>query len=146
MPQVGNPCSRASTSKLCRLAVYKLETTISWKQSPSGKCAKLHTAAASNNRVHVSKSLYYCLFAPHIYMGVVFRAHPVRGESHIQRNANREVATTSPFYSEQHRSHFLCVKSAPGTTFTSRSQHSFVTIGKPERQVRKVSHFGSKQQ
>jgi len=23
----------------------------------------------------------------HIYMGVVFRAHPVRGESHIQRNA-----------------------------------------------------------
>ena len=23
------------------------------------------------------------------------RAHPVRGESHIQRNANREVATTS---------------------------------------------------
>jgi len=29
----------------------------------------------------------------HIYMGVMFRAHPVRGESHIQRNANREVAT-----------------------------------------------------
>jgi len=29
----------------------------------------------------------------HIYMGVVLRAHPVRGESHIQRNANQEVAT-----------------------------------------------------
>jgi len=29
----------------------------------------------------------------HVYMGVVLRAHPVRGESHIQRNANREVAT-----------------------------------------------------
>jgi len=27
------------------------------------------------------------------YMGVILRAHPVRGESHIQRNANREVAT-----------------------------------------------------
>jgi len=28
-----------------------------------------------------------------IYMGVILRAHPVRGEPHIQRNANREVAT-----------------------------------------------------
>jgi len=26
-------------------------------------------------------------------MGVILRAHPVRGESHIQHNANREVAT-----------------------------------------------------
>ena len=38
------------------------------------------------------QSLYYCLFAPHIY-GVILRAHPVRGESHIQRNANGEVVT-----------------------------------------------------
>ena len=29
----------------------------------------------------------------HIYMGVILHAHPVRGESHIQRNANGEVAT-----------------------------------------------------
>jgi len=29
----------------------------------------------------------------HKNMGVVLRAHPVRGESHIQRNANGEVAT-----------------------------------------------------
>ena len=29
----------------------------------------------------------------HIHMGVVLRAHPVRGESHIQRDANGEVAT-----------------------------------------------------
>jgi len=28
----------------------------------------------------------------HIHMGVVLRVHPVRGESCIQRNANREVA------------------------------------------------------
>jgi len=33
---------------------------------PSGMCAKLRTAAASNNRVHMPWSLYYCLFAPHI--------------------------------------------------------------------------------
>jgi len=32
------------------------------------------------------------LFA-HIYIGVIFRAHPVRGESHIQRNASGEVST-----------------------------------------------------
>ena len=36
-------------------------------RSPSGKCAKLHTVAASNNRVHSTRSLYCCLFAPHIY-------------------------------------------------------------------------------
>jgi len=28
-------------------------------------------------------------------MGVVLRAHPVRGESHIERNATGEVATVS---------------------------------------------------
>jgi len=34
----------------------------------------------------------------HIYMGDVLCAHPVRGELHVQRNANRELATTSlPF-------------------------------------------------
>jgi len=32
------------------------------------------------------------MFAPHEY-GCYFRAHPVCGESHIQRNANGEVAT-----------------------------------------------------
>ena len=37
-------------------------------------------------------SLCYCLFAPHIYI-VVLSAHPIRGESHNQRNANVEVAT-----------------------------------------------------
>jgi len=38
------------------------------------------------------RSLYYCLFAPHI-CGVVLCTHPGRGESHNQRNANGEVAT-----------------------------------------------------
>ena len=66
-------------------------------ESASGKCAKLHTVAASNNRasrnrVHMPWSLFYCLFAPHIYI-VVLRAHPVLGESHIKRNATGEVAT-----------------------------------------------------
>jgi len=29
----------------------------------------------------------------HLYMGVVLRVHPVRGELRIQRNASGEVAT-----------------------------------------------------
>jgi len=33
------------------------------------------------------------LFAPHTY-NFVLRAHPVRGESHNQRNTTGEVATT----------------------------------------------------
>jgi len=35
------------------------------------------------------------MFAPHIYIGVILRAHPIRGESHIHRNVNGEVATLS---------------------------------------------------
>jgi len=59
---------------------------------PSGMCAKLRTVAASNNRDHTTRSHYYCLFAPHTYI-FVLRAHPVRGESHNQRNTTGEVAT-----------------------------------------------------
>jgi len=62
-------------------------------------CTKFHTVAASNNRVHAPRSLYYYLFALHIYI-VVLRAHPVRGESHNQCNATREVATSPPFYQQ----------------------------------------------
>jgi len=79
-------------------------------------------------------------------MGVVLRAHSVRGESRIERNASGEFATTSSFLHKPHRSYVLCVKAAPGTTFTSWSQQHFVAIGKPERHVRKASLCGSKQQ
>ena len=34
----------------------------------SGMCAMLRTVAASNNRDHPMRSLYYCLFAPHTYI------------------------------------------------------------------------------
>jgi len=56
-------------------------------------CAKLRTVAATNNRVHPTRSLYYSLFALHIY-GVVLRTHAVLGERRIQRKASGEVATT----------------------------------------------------
>ena len=43
-------------------------STISLRsESSSGMCTKLHTVATSNNRDHPTRSLYYCLFAPHIY-------------------------------------------------------------------------------
>ena len=61
---------------------------------PSGMCAKLRTVAASNNRDHPTRSLYYCFFAPHTYI-FVLHAHPVRGESYNQRNTTGEVATVS---------------------------------------------------
>jgi len=80
-------------------------------------------------------------------LGVIRRAHPIRGEPRNRRNANRVVATISPpFYNEPHRSHVRFVKVAPGMTITCWSQHHFVAIGKPERQGREASHCGSKQQ
>ena len=57
---------------------------------------KLQILVTSNNEDHAPWSLYYCLFGPHaVYKKVILRAHPVRGESHIQRNVNRKVATPS---------------------------------------------------
>jgi len=110
-----------------------------WLESPSGICAKLHIVAANNNRDHLRRSrssytshhvnigrasmpysLYYCLFAPHIW--VLFFAH-------IQCNANWEVATTClPFNNELHQLHVLFVKASHSTTFTSWSHWQQTTI------------------
>ena len=84
---------------------------------PSDICAKLRTVAASNNRVHMPWSLsayashyvqsFTCWYrksfhvtttllllvrATYMY-GVVLHTHPVRGESHNQRNTTGEAAT-----------------------------------------------------
>ena len=86
-------------------------------ESPSGMCAKLCTVAASNNRVHGQRSLYYCLFAPHIYR-CCSRAHLVRGESHIQHNTSGEVATlqlNSPISSQ--------IKNALAVSHRKRPSH-----------------------
>jgi len=45
-------------------------------------CAQSFAPWQQATTVHAPRSLYYCLFAPRIYI-VVVRAHPVRGESHI---------------------------------------------------------------
>ena len=62
-----------------------------WK-TPSGMCAKLRTVVTSNNSDRASQSLLL-LLARARYNGVILHAHPIRGESHNQRNATREFAT-----------------------------------------------------
>jgi len=93
-----------------------------WLGRPSSTCAKLHIVTASNNWDHPMRSLYYCLFTPHIY-GLYSACTSVHGESHIQHNVNREVATTSPFHNEPHQSHVLLVKAASDMISTSWAQH-----------------------
>jgi len=58
-------------------------------------CANLRTGAASNNRDHVLQSLLL-LLARATYNGVIFHAHPVRGESHNQRQ--RRGCNTIPSF------------------------------------------------
>jgi len=72
--------------------------------NPERHVRKLHTVAASNNRDHASQSrLLLLVRAAYIF---VLRAHPVRGESHNQRNTTGEVAIalaqacTSPMLSK----------------------------------------------
>jgi len=61
---------------------------------------------ATLEMMHCNHSIIAC--SRHIYNGVILHAHPVRGESHNQRNTTGEVATTSPpFYNEPQRSHVL---------------------------------------
>jgi len=61
---------------------------------PSSMCAKLRTVAASNNRVHMPWSLYYCLFALHICMVLFFR--------HIPFVVNHTFNATPPERLQQH--------------------------------------------
>ena len=64
-------------------------------ESPSGKVKreKLCTMAASNNRDHTPRSLYYCLFAPRIYIVFLFVHIPFELNCAFQCNASGVVAT-----------------------------------------------------
>ena len=100
-----------------QLVQHSLRKQLLRSEIPSGICAKLRTVAASNNRVnmpwslfahaivtfnrwhrqyhqrlHATITLLLLVRATCIY-GVVLHAHPVRGESHNQRNTTGEVAT-----------------------------------------------------
>ena len=106
---------------------------------------QVHKDSHCGSKQQCNHSITACLC--HIHMGAILHTHRTRGELHIQCNGNGEVATTFPsFYNKPHQSHVLFMKAAPDTTFTSWSQLHFVAIGKPEQQVCKSSHCGSKQQ
>jgi len=114
-------------------------------KSSSGKCAKLHTVAAINNRDYLTRSLCYCLFAPHILVLLFVHILFVMNRTFKAMPTERLQQHPPLFYNKPHLSYVLFVNVAPATTFTSWSQHHFVVIGKPERQVRKASHCGSKE-
>jgi len=65
-------------------------------ESPSGKCANLHTVAANNNRDHTPRSLYYYLFFRCVYRVFFFAHIPFMVNRAFQHSASRVVATTSP--------------------------------------------------
>jgi len=68
-------------------------------------------------------------------MGVVFRAYPVRGESHIHATPTEMLQQHALLFTTNRTDHtFFFVEVA-----TSWSLHHFVAMGKPERQVRKAS-------
>ena len=109
----GNDAEFPNTTRPAKVIRSRKELLRS--EIPSGKCAKLRTVAASNiefTHAMITFRIRYCyiqsLASPDItrhdhsiaacsrptYMyGVVLHAHPVRGESHIQRNTTGEIAT-----------------------------------------------------
>ena len=118
-------------------------------ESPINKCAKLHTEAASNNRDHAPRSLYYCLIAPHIYQCCSsstctalssWNAHSTkrqrRGCNNIPSFLQRTALIARSFL---WRLNLARPPHLGHSTILLRSE-------KPERHVRKASHCGSKQQ
>ena len=87
-------CTFINTWDLSKIGTSRLLRS----ESPSGMYAKLRTVAPSNDTVHPTRSLYYCLFAPHM----VFRAHSVRGETFIQRK-NYHITVWKWLYSRKNR-------------------------------------------
>jgi len=86
---------RRQAEALARILYWLIEMETSerrrccYRKAPSGKCAKLHTVAASSKEITChDHSIILC--SRHICMGVVLRAQVVRGESHVQRNANHK--------------------------------------------------------
>jgi len=116
-------------------------------ESLISKCTRLHTVAASNNRYHTSRSLYYCLFVPHIYGLVLFFVHilfmvnysfnatPAEGCNNI-RSFLQQTALIARSLCEGCNWHgFHILVTAP-----------FFYNQKAREPVHKTSHCGSKQQ
>ena len=65
--------------------------------NPSRKYAKLHTVAAKNHRDHTPRSLYYCLFVPHIYGCYSSRTSRSWWITHSTQRQRRFCNSTNPF-------------------------------------------------
>jgi len=79
-------------------------------RSFSSAYAKLHTLAANNNRSHLTRSIYYCLFASCIFVYCSLCTSRLWWITHFQRNTNWEFASTYlPVCNEPHNigHHFL---------------------------------------
>jgi len=145
----------------CRLGSPIATLLLQWERL-TGKCAKLRTVAASNNRVHLTRSLFSSPLASIIncsqgwqaLLEVTHQDHPIGiillllvRTTHVwcysrtfhswwitqsTQHNQRGCNNILSFLNEPRRLHVL-VKSARSTTFTSSSQHHFVAIRKPER-------------
>jgi len=60
--------------------------------NPERHVHKASHRGSKHNRDHAHNLSYYSLLALQ-YNGVILHAHPVRGETHNQRNTTGEVAT-----------------------------------------------------
>ena len=100
-----------------------------WKARAASALSSALWQPATIEITHHNHSIIAC--SRHAYIVFFFAQIPFVMNRAFQGNASGVVATTSPpFYNEPHRSHVLCVKPEPSTTFTSWSQHHFVAIWK----------------
>ena len=67
-------------------------------------CSIVHKLISAELSSH-DHSIIAC--SRHIYNGVILHAHPVRGESHNQRNTTGEVATEAVFVFLLHKLVFI---------------------------------------
>jgi len=92
----------------------------------------------------LTRPLYYCLFAPHIFVCCSLRTSRSWWIALSTQRQLRGCNNILSFCNELCQSHVLLVKVAPGAT--SHLVKAHVAIGKPEWQVPKASHCDSKQQ
>jgi len=93
------PIARSVCEGWTRHDLHSLVTApFCWDRKSRGACAQSFApwqqATIEMMRRNIS---YYCLFAPSSH-SVFLRAHPVRGESHNQRNTTGEVATVPELF------------------------------------------------
>jgi len=114
-------CDRKSRAAYAQsFALWQQATTefTCYDYSPRTVVVTFNRSQVNIGRASTPRSLFYCLFAPHIYI-FVLRAHPLHGESHNQRNTTGEVATLSSMRSvNRSRSVNLIITGAgAGVTF-----------------------------